>query len=386
MSRISKLEKKITAALLIMGVTPVLLLFFRSAAGGSFPLSGYLRLMVLSPDYMRGFWNSVIYTGVIMLISIPVSTLAAYGITMFRLRGRQVIWWLWLLLLLMPFSGVAASQYLLLKAMGILNTPAAVILPNAFCSFSAILMTKYMSGVGRNIILSAKAEGLKDVDLLRYIVFPLTVPGLKATAVLCFINFWSLTEQPYMFIDNERLFPLAVSLNYMGNTNGTLYSGAVVFAVIPIVLYAAVYKDIYSGESSYVRRAGNRKGLRVISVFLAVMLLFSYISFKTEDALTARVSVYHASRGRSAVSSDYALPDPCIRQDGDDFCVFTVITDRNNGKDNILLRYTVEKKSSEDGFSVVSGGFPADSMIVCFSSTDLAEGDRVYVLTEAYTK
>ena len=103
-----------------------------------------------------------------------------------------------------------------------------------------------------------------------------------------------------------------------------------------------------------------------------VLARFSYISFKTEDALTARVSVYHASRGRSAVSSDYVLPDPCIRQDGDDSYVFTVITDRNNGKDNILLRYTVEKKSSEDGFSVVSGGFPADSMSVCFSSTDFA--------------
>src|SRR5690606_1142775 len=120
-----------------------------------------------------GFWNSVIYTFVIIGINIPLSLLAAYGFSRFEFKGKGFLYWLYIVLMLMPFQATMVAQYLTLKALSIIDSPKAVILPNIFSTFGAFLITQYMRGMNKEIYDAGKIDGLSEFKLFLKIVMPL---------------------------------------------------------------------------------------------------------------------------------------------------------------------------------------------------------------------
>ena len=89
---------------------------------GGLSLRQYGVILLQTPRFMRGFWNSVCYTGLILLVNVPLSLLAAYGFTRFRFRGRTPLFWLYIVMILLPFQATVVPQYMVLKALGLLDT------------------------------------------------------------------------------------------------------------------------------------------------------------------------------------------------------------------------------------------------------------------------
>ncbi len=118
----------------------------------------YWNVLLKSPDYLLKFWNSVIYVVPITLFQILVAALAAYSFTRFTGKKKTIIFFLYIILMLMPYQVTLVPNYFVSKWLNILNTKWAVWLPGIMSPFSVYLLTKFMKRVPNEVIEAAQIE------------------------------------------------------------------------------------------------------------------------------------------------------------------------------------------------------------------------------------
>lgn len=203
---------------------------------GQFSLFQYEDVLLYQKEFYRWFWNNILYTAAILVIQIPVSVLAAYGFTQYDFPGKKALFSLYILALLLPFQATVVSQYLTLDTLHLLDTRLAVILPNAYSTFGAFLITQYMRGVSPEILQAARLEGANGRQIFFRVVLPLCRPAVVSQAVLQLFSCWSLIDQPLLFLRSRDLTNLAVELT-SDRFGVSAPAAGVVFAVLPLLAY-----------------------------------------------------------------------------------------------------------------------------------------------------
>lgn len=211
-----------------------------------FTLRQFEEILLKTPQYLIWFWNSFKITFLTIALAIPLSLMAAYGFSKFRFPGRDLIFFIYIIVMLMPFQATLVPQYITLKSFGLLDQTASVILPNAFSAFGAFLMTQFMKGIDNEIIEAAKIDGMNNMQIFLRIIVPLSRPAVSALFILLFIESWSMIEQPMIFLSDPGKLPLSL---YLGNIASSLYAGGTVFLILPLLIYLFGYEDLLEGIS-----------------------------------------------------------------------------------------------------------------------------------------
>ena len=219
-----------------------------------FPLSWSLRqyetALLRSPEYMTWFWNSLRITAWTLLINLPVSLLAGYGFAKFDFKGKNALFFVYIVVMLMPFQATLVPQYLTIDFLGLMNTRAAVFLPNGFSAFGAFLMTQYIRGIDNQLIEAARMEGMSQPGIFMRVIVPLSRPAIAALFILVFLDCWSVIEQPMIFITDAALEPLSIKLGSLAFSQASLmYAGGVIFLFLPLLIYLFGYDDLVEGIS-----------------------------------------------------------------------------------------------------------------------------------------
>lgn len=102
--------------------------------------SQYNTVLFKSPEYLFKFWNSVILVGPIVVFQLIVASLASYGFARYRGRIREIIFFAYIILMLMPYQVTLVSNYLITDALHLNNTCCAILLPGIFSPFGVFLM------------------------------------------------------------------------------------------------------------------------------------------------------------------------------------------------------------------------------------------------------
>jgi len=158
------------------------------------------ELYETSEHFNRYLVNSVILTVGRTLGQLVLSSLAAYGFARFKFPGRNLIFALCLGLLMVPFQAILIPEYLLLRQLGWLNTFAALIIPGAFSAFAMFLLRQSFAQIPPELDEAAEIDGANPLQVLWYVILPLSRPALAAFAVITVVAAW-----------NDFLFPLVVS-------------------------------------------------------------------------------------------------------------------------------------------------------------------------------
>lgn len=172
----------------------------------------FKRLLLYSPEFMKLFWNSVGMVAVILLGQLVVTVPAAWAFAAFEFRGRRLLFFLYLALLLLPFQVTQLSQYLALRDFGLLDTRWAVILPAVFSTFPVFLIYRSFEGIPAELLESARVDGAGEFRIFWQIGFPLAKGGILAAFVLSFLENWNRMEEPLAFIKDKSLWPLSLYL------------------------------------------------------------------------------------------------------------------------------------------------------------------------------
>ena len=105
----------------------------------------FATVLLNSPEYLLKFWNTVIYTVPILVVQVIIAILAAYSFTRFRGRIKEILFFLYIILMLLPYQVTLVPNYLVTDWLGLLDTKWAIWLPGMTSPFSVFLFTKFIS-------------------------------------------------------------------------------------------------------------------------------------------------------------------------------------------------------------------------------------------------
>ena len=173
----------------------------------------YTTLLFKSPAYLFKFWNSIILVVPIVLGQLAVGSLAAYSFARYRRRRREILFFSYIILMLMPFQVTLVPNYIVAQRLNIFDSWAAIILPGVFSTFSVFLLTKYMRQIPSSYIEAAKLDGAGEWHIFWHICIPTCKSALYAISILLFIDYWNMVEQPLLLLENTDKHPLSVFLS-----------------------------------------------------------------------------------------------------------------------------------------------------------------------------
>ena len=215
--------------------------------------SQYKTLLFLSPTYLLKFWNSVALVVPIVLGQLMVGCLAAYSFSRYRRKRREVLFFSYVILMLMPFQVTLVPNYLIANHLGIYNTWWAIILPGVFSTFSVYLLSKYMRQIPSSYIEAAKLDGANEWNIFTRISLPMCKSAIYAMAILLFIDYWNMVEQPLILLENESKQPLSVFLSQINASEiGVAFAASFKFMLPPLLIF--LYGEQYLVEG--ISRSG----------------------------------------------------------------------------------------------------------------------------------
>ena len=207
----------------------------------------YFKVLILSPQYLMKFWNSFIYVVPIVVFQLAVASLAAYGFARYRGRVREVIFFAYIILMLMPYQVTLVPNYLVSGWLNIINTRWAIWLPGIFSPFAVYMLTKYMRRIPKSIYEAAEIDGAGEWDIFTKVCLPNCRGGLASIAILLFIDYWNMVEQPLLLLADEQMHPLSVFLSRIRTDEISLaFAVAVIYMVLPMLIF--LYGEEYLVE------------------------------------------------------------------------------------------------------------------------------------------
>jgi len=198
----------------------------------------YATVLFKSPTYLLKFWNSVVLVVPIVVFQMVVGSLASYSFSRYRRKRREVLFFSYIILMLMPFQVTLVPNYLIAQQLGILNTPQAIILPGIFSTFSVFLLSKYMRQIPSSYIEAAKLDGAGEWHIFTRICLPMCRSALYAMGILLFIDYWNMVEQPLILLTDPDKQPLSVFLAEINSGEvGIAFAASVVFMIPPLLIF-----------------------------------------------------------------------------------------------------------------------------------------------------
>ncbi|GGA13351.1 putative ABC transporter permease protein YurM [Paenibacillus marchantiophytorum] len=208
------------------------------------------------------FMNSLYISTIATVAGIVLATAIAYAITRMRFpRISKLVYGGLLLSLLISPASLLIPLYIMIRSLGIYNTPFALIVPYTAFSIpiSVFVMAAFLKSIPRELEEAGVMDGLSVFGLLGRIIMPLTLPTLVTVFILNFMGHWNEFIMANLFLSSQdlRTLPVAVvafmdkfQMNY-----GALTASVMISALPVIIVYTVLQKQIIQGVA-----AGSVKG------------------------------------------------------------------------------------------------------------------------------
>ena len=214
-----------------------------------FSLDQYWRVLIQDTSILRYYFNSIMYTVAILLGQAVVIPMLAYALSRFSFRGRDVIAFAVIVLLLLPFQVTMVPTVLTLRSIGLMDTMWAIILPSLASPFYVFLLRQSMVGIPGELFEAAQIDGAGPIRCYFHIALPVSKAIIGAAVALSFADCWNMVEQPLVFLPmREDLHPLSVAFNQLSQeSTGIEFAGATLYILPALMIYLFFQKDIMTG-------------------------------------------------------------------------------------------------------------------------------------------
>ncbi|MBP1967162.1 carbohydrate ABC transporter permease [Paenibacillus aceris] len=208
----------------------------------------YFKVLIATPQFLHMFWNSVLMVAPIIIGQVVVGAMAAFTFAKLRFPGRETLFLLYLITMLMPFQVTLVPNYIMADWLGLLDTPSSIILPGVFAAFGVFLLRQFMLHIPFAYMEAAKMDGAGYVRTFTTIVLPMVKPGIAALVVLLFADYWNMVEQPLIFLQDPGLQPLSVFLSQIQKEAfGVSFAASVVYMMPMVLLFLCAEKYFIEG-------------------------------------------------------------------------------------------------------------------------------------------
>ncbi|NJN87111.1 MAG: carbohydrate ABC transporter permease [Leptolyngbyaceae cyanobacterium SL_7_1] len=208
----------------------------------SFTLENYRQIFFQEPLFLRWLFNSVAIAVSVTGLNLLFNSMAGYALARLRFRGRQFWFFLLLAVLAIPAQITLIPTFLILKAIGWLNSYQGMIVPSMVNATFIFMMRQFFVNFPRELEEAAQLDGLGQFEIFRRIVLPLAKPALAAQAVFVFMGSWNNFLLPVVILFDPEMFTLPLGLNtfkgqYISYWN-YIMAASMLFTLPVMILYA----------------------------------------------------------------------------------------------------------------------------------------------------
>lgn len=217
-----------------------------------YTFTNYINVVVDSL-ILRWLFNSFFVAIITTILTLILTSLAAFAISQMKFRYKNFIFIFFLLGLMIPGEATIIPLYEIVKSLNLIDSYAGLILPMIASPIGVIILKSFFDGVPKEVIESAIIDGCSYFKLFYKIVLPLAKPAMAAIGIFTFIGSWNNFLWPYLSILSETLYTLPVGLPVFNSTYSQAYvlpMTANAIASIPVIIVFLIFeKQIVKGIS-----------------------------------------------------------------------------------------------------------------------------------------
>lgn len=236
---------------IVSSLTPPSLLFSTPVKYFPTPPSMEAYANVFStPGFRRALMNSAFVAGTTVILSLLVGSFGAYALGRLNFRGKSLVLYTILSMTMFPAIAILGSLFTMVRALGIYNTPYALILTYMTFSlpFTIWVLSNFFKSLPLELEQAAYVDGATPFQTFYMILLPLTAPGLVTTGLLAFIAAWNefLYALTFTVGDQARTVPVAIAL-FAGEQDFEIpwadIMAAAVVVTVPLVVLVLVFQQ-----------------------------------------------------------------------------------------------------------------------------------------------
>jgi multiple sugar transport system permease protein len=275
-------------------------------------ISSYYKILIKNNLYLAYYFNSVLLTSSIVIGQCIIASMAAYGFSKFRFRFRDSLFFAYIIAMIMPFQVTLVPNYIILNRLGLIGSRASIILPGIFSAFGVFLLRQVMISIPDAYIESSVVEGANHIQIFLYIIAPMARSGIAALCILVFIDNWNMVEQPLIFLNQSKFYPLSVILSEINkNEIDAAFAASVIYFAPALLMFLFCEPFLIKGiqlsgigiEGRHICMMAERMDkkdihiLKISALFFFVMVLLFFFSNTINNLTIPKVAVVSPKTG-----------------------------------------------------------------------------------------
>ncbi len=199
----------------------------------------------------RFLLNSVFVSTVTTVLQLLFCSMAAFVFAKFRFRGREALFMLYLVTLMIPKQVTLVPLFIIFSRMQLTDTMLGLILPDIFSAFGTFLLRQHMMTIPDSFMEAAYMDGASHLKVFSRIILPLSKPALATFGIFGFMNSWNNYLWPLIIINSKELMTLPLGLTKLTGRWATewnvLMAGNVISFIPIFIVYLFAQKYFIKG-------------------------------------------------------------------------------------------------------------------------------------------
>jgi multiple sugar transport system permease protein len=187
------------------------------------------------------------------VLSVYFSAMTAYGLHVYRFKGRTALWTVILIVIMLPATLSIIGFFQFISMIKLRDNYIPLIIPSIAAAGTVLFLRQYMmSALSAELIDAARIDGAGEYTTFNIIVLPIMVPALAAQSIFTFVGSWNNFITPFILISSDKKYTLPMLVQSLrGNIYraevGAIYLGIAVSLIPILIFYAFMSRFIISG-------------------------------------------------------------------------------------------------------------------------------------------
>ena len=195
------------------------------------------------------FVNTLLITVLSVIGAVLSNLMIAYGFACIEWPGRDIVFYVVLATIFMPFSLVIIPQFDMFARLHWINTYLPLVVPTFFGSaFYIFLMRQFLLQLPKDLLEAARIDGASEWRILWQVVAPMALPAIGAVAIFSAVGAWNDFLGPLLYLQDDSVHTLSIGLQAFRSTHDiqfNLLMAASVMVVIPVVLLFFAFQRLF---------------------------------------------------------------------------------------------------------------------------------------------
>ena len=207
-----------------------------------FVWSNYPDLFASLP-YFRFFWNTFLYAAITIVGVLISSSLVAYGFSRLRWPGRDGLFYVMLMTLILPFACTLIPLFVMYKNFGWIGTYLPLEVPTFFGSsvFSTFLLRQFFMTIPQSLSEAARIDGANEFYIYSRIIMPLAKPALASVILFQFVYCWNDYLGPLVYLRDPEIQTIQLGLRRFIDAYNAEYALIMTGSVLSVLPIAIVF-------------------------------------------------------------------------------------------------------------------------------------------------